>query len=163
MQASVLRNVFACCCATFLAALAWGGTPHAPLPQALMTAKTVYIQGDASAVDHCYAELTKWGRFRIVTDQKEADVTFQIESHIRTSGYHGQVDDSGDVNVNAQNTKLVTLSVLDSSGKALWSDTQPHDSPMGGLGLGAWGNVLSHRISALVKDLRKRMEEQTRQ
>jgi hypothetical protein len=60
---------------------------NAPLPPALMSAKTLYIEnnsGQAKLADRCYDELSKWGRFKIVSDPKQADVIVQIGTHVRT-------------------------------------------------------------------------------
>ena len=83
-----LRSVAA---VSLLSVFAFAGQ-HAPLPPQLMSAKTVYIEnntGQASFADKCYDELTKWGRFRVVSDPKQADLTFQIGARVHTYGYSG--------------------------------------------------------------------------
>ena len=70
-----------------------------PLPVELMQAKTVYIQlgefipakkgndhgAKAYYVDPCYETLSKWGRLKVVSDPKEADIIFHISSHALSS------------------------------------------------------------------------------
>ncbi len=134
-------------------------TKHAPLPPALMQAKTLYIQndsGDAKLADRCYDELTKWGRFKIVSDPKSADVIFLLTTHIRTSGYSGHSTDDGAGGTNttlsedrSARTRIDVLRAAD--GQVLWSDSK------------GWGGVYTGFRSAtrsVVKELRKRVEEQ---
>jgi hypothetical protein len=140
-----------------LSTLSFGGQ-HAPLPQTLMAAKTLYIEnnsGNAKLADRCYDELSKWGRFRIVSDPKDADIVFQLGTHVQTYGYSGSShsDDNGNTNttLTADRAGFTTISVLDKSGLVLWSDTR------------RWGNLFTGFKSAtreVVKELRKRVEEQ---
>jgi hypothetical protein len=76
----------------------WPGLPiqsfanEAPVPAELLQAKTVYLQkglvyrqehdptGEASNIDPCREELGKWGRFKAVSDPKEADLILRVSN-----------------------------------------------------------------------------------
>lgn len=50
---------------------------HAPLPDELLAAKTVYLvnnTGYQSALDTAYDQFQRWGRFTIVTKKESADI-----------------------------------------------------------------------------------------
>jgi hypothetical protein len=144
--------------------LATAKTSHAPLPSALMEAKTVYIDnqsGTASFTDRCYDELSKWGRFKIVADPKQADIVFRISSFTRTAGASATTTttDYGSTatsttNIDENRYGYTRIDVLASStNQVLWSDTR------------RWGNLFTGFKSAtraVVQELRKRMEEQER-
>ena len=131
---------------------------HAPLPPALMSAKTLYIEnnsGDAKLADRCYEELSKWARFKIVSDPKDGDVIFQIGTHVRTYGYsgHSTTDSLGNTHTNLteDTAGFTTISVVGHDGQILWSDTR------------RWGNLFTGFRSAtreVIKELRRRIEEQ---
>ena len=131
---------------------------HAPLPPALMSAKTIYIEnnsGQAKLADRCYDELSKWGRFKILSDPKQADVIFQIGTHVRTYGYsgHSTTDSSGNSNTSLteDSAGFTTISIVNPTGQVLWSDTR------------RWGNLFTGFRSAtreVINELRKRMDEQ---
>jgi hypothetical protein len=134
---------------------------HAPLPPALLAAKTMNIDnasGDAKLADRCYDELSKWGRFKVVSDPKQADVIFQIGTHVRTAGYSGhattnQIGDTSDTDISFRQNSIAytTVSVVAGDGQILWSDTR------------RWGTLLTGFRSAtrsVIKELRSRIEEQ---
>jgi hypothetical protein len=53
----------------------------APLPDALINAKTIYIDnesGHAEMLDRAYDELKKWGRYTVVQDSSQADVVLVL-------------------------------------------------------------------------------------
>lgn len=144
-------TLLALCVVPFLA-LSAGKTPHAPLPPALMNAKTIFIDnqsGDADLLDKCYDELTKWGRFKIVADPKDADVAFRIQKSSRNSGYSERTDPWGNTHADADTQHYTTISVVDKDGNVLWSDTRP------------W-RMFSSATRNVVKELRQRMESQGR-
>ena len=63
---------------------AWAGS-HAPLPTALMEAKTAYVDDvswHSTVGEQCSDELKKWGRFKLVGDPKDADLTFHLTGTI---------------------------------------------------------------------------------
>jgi hypothetical protein len=67
-----------------LESVAFATTKHMPLPPSLMLGKRVYIENQTpdcpQCADQVYGELTKWGRFQIVTDPKESDLVFVLTS-----------------------------------------------------------------------------------
>jgi len=75
-------------------------TKHAPLPEKLLKAKTVYIDnhGSAKLRDQAYEELKKWGRFSIVEKRDGADIVLVLASEPgrsttgTTSTYHPSTD-----------------------------------------------------------------------
>ncbi|GAC1632830.1 MAG: hypothetical protein NVS9B14_06550 [Candidatus Acidiferrum sp.] len=132
---------------------------HAPLPPKVMQAKTVYIEnhaGSARFADRAYDELKKWGRFKVVTDPKEADLVLLLTSreYIVGSYTSGHLDESGYYSANTANTKVgrTFLTILDPiSGQEFWQDSK------------AWGNLFTGFHSAtraLIGELRKRIQEQ---
>lgn len=145
-------------CLSFAALASFAKTVHAPLPPELMQAKTIYIlneSGAAALSDKCYSELTEWGRFKIVNDPKAADLVFRISTASRTTGYHADTNSDGDTshtNIRANVASQTTIEVIQSSsGQILWSDSK------------AWGGLYTGFRSAtksVVKDLRKRIDEQ---
>lgn len=138
-----------------------------------MHAKTVYIDneaGQANFADKCYQELTKWGRFKIVSDPKAADVIFRITAMTRSAGMHGtstshtrgtydsdtyNADTSGNVDLAETQIGFTRIDMVEAkTGQVLWSDTR------------RWGNVFTgfrSATKAVVKELRKRIEEQETQ
>ena len=153
-------NAFQVITVLLWASVSFAGS-HAPLPPTLMSAKTLYIEnnsGQAKLADRCYDELSKWGRFRIVSDPQQADVIFQIGTHVRTYGYsgHSTTDDNGNTNtsLSANTAGFTTISVVGPTGQVLWSDTR------------RWGNLFTGFRSAtrgVIKELRQRMDEQEKQ
>jgi hypothetical protein len=138
-----------------------------PLPQQVMTARTIYIDnrsGVADLGDKAYDELRKWGRFQIVDSAEKADVVLLLPAKEYISGYSSgtyrntsaSVDNNG--NINAQTygngsshaiysgTTYVTI-VDPKGGVSLWSDAR------------AWGRWKS-ATRGLVKELRERIEQQ---
>jgi hypothetical protein len=86
----------------------FANTKHAPLPDELLKAKTVYIDnqsGLATLGDKAYDELSKWGRFKIVSSAKDADLVLLISAHAYVTGYstnttgtaQGTADASGNI------------------------------------------------------------------
>jgi len=128
-------------------------TKHAPLPQQVLQAKTVYIDNQSGLAyigDRAYDEVSKWGRFKIVNSAKDADVVFLLTAAEYVSGYRtdtdsttrGTVDDSGNVQLNsdstartrAQTSGVTFLTVLDpKNGVALWSNRKTWGSGLVGL------------------------------
>ena len=103
---SVLLFVFAFSCAA--------KDKHLPLPVAVFSAKTVFIDnqsGMAKIGDRAYEELRKWGRFQIVSDRKDADLIFLLSAEEHTTGYvtsgggqTGTVNESGNINTTSKPT-----------------------------------------------------------
>jgi hypothetical protein len=57
--------------------VAFAKTAHAPLPESLLNAKTVYLdnEGSTSSFDKAYSEFQKWGKYTIVPTKEAADLT----------------------------------------------------------------------------------------
>jgi len=138
-----------------------------PLPQQVMTAKTVYIDnqsGHADLGDKAYDEMKKWARYQIVDSADKADMVLLLSAKEYIGGYTsstygnttGSVDTNG--NVNAQTygsgssravvTGTTFITLIDTNGGAsLWADAKP------------WGRWKS-ATRGLVKELRDRVKDQ---
>src|SRR5271168_3361230 len=89
---------------------------HAPLPASVMAAKTVYIDnqtGHTEITDKAYDALSKWGRFKIVKDAKDADLVLRF-----TADTNGRPTPPGN-NIDQSPTPIL-LSVRDQTTE-LWS------------------------------------------
>ena len=89
---------------------------HAPLPASVIAAKTVYIDnqtGHAEITDRAYDALSKWGRFKILNDAKDADLILQFTADTkgRPTPPHNDIDIS---------PTPVLFSVLDQTNNKLW-------------------------------------------
>ena len=93
---------------------------HAPLPASVIAAKTVYIDnqtGHAEITDRAYDELSKWGRFKILKDEKDADLVLRF-----TADTNGRPNPPGnDIDVSPT---PVHFSVRDQTNHELWSVTK---------------------------------------
>jgi hypothetical protein len=137
----------------------FAGKTHAPLPEKILNAKTVFIEnhGGAYIADDAYDELKKWGRYEIVTDRSKADLILQfaVDQGSTTSGttsvYHPPDDKNwggtwSHGTTHSSSTSYMHLTLLDSkTGEGLYADTRP----------------MGFRSTArpLVQELRKRIEE----
>jgi hypothetical protein len=68
-----------------LVAASAGADSHTALPKALMEAKAAYVHDKSwhtSVGDQFSDELKKWGRFKLVGDPKDADLTFRLTGSI---------------------------------------------------------------------------------
>ncbi len=118
---------------------------HAPLPDKILSAKTVYIDnrtGFEEAADHCYDALKKWGRYAITGDKSKADLVFLLEGNHETQGAYVP---PGSGVVTTLRKSGTSLSIIDpSTGDVLWSDTQYA--------------TRGSKAGSLVDELRKRVE-----
>jgi hypothetical protein len=130
---------------------------HAPMPDRLMNAKTLYIDnqsGVAETADRAYDEFSKWNRFKIVTDRGQADLIFLIEVDPGTSGEHGTVStynsgtqsvQTSSIHTSGQNGATKVRVIDQRTGDTLWAQTKPF--------------AFKSATRKIVKELRKRMEE----
>lgn len=130
---------------------------HAPLPKKLFEAKTIYIDnqsGYAEIGDKCYQELKKWGRFTIIEDSEKADMVFWLGSSEKQSGFSAYTqtysNGAATTSISPDTTGKTILKAVDpKTGAVLWTDSR------------VWRGFHS-ATKGVVKDLRKRMEEQER-
>jgi hypothetical protein len=134
-------------------------TEKLPLPDKLMQAKTVYIENPNSVAavrdrenDELKKELKKWGRFRVVGEPTVADLLFLFES---SESPGNPVYASGAARPTS--IRVVSLSIVDrSTNNILWFDRKSRNSADGIIANAVRGSA----TRSLVKNLRKRMEEQ---
>ena len=111
----IIISLLSAVCILSFSSSALAKTKHAPLPQQILQAKTVYIDNQSGLAyigDRAYDEVSKWGRFKIVNPAKDADVVFLLSAAEYASGYRtdtdsttrGTVDDSGNVQLNTDST-----------------------------------------------------------
>ena len=101
-----------------------------PLPQQILTAKTVYIDnrsGLADLGDKAYDEMKKWGRYQIVDSPEKADMVLLLSAKEYIGGY-------------ATNTYYNTTGTVDYSGT---TNSQTYGSNTYGTTSGS-GNVNTH-------------------
>jgi len=90
---------------------------YPPLPASVIAAKTVYIDnqtGYSQITDKAYEALSKWGRYKIVKDAKDADLVLRF-----TADTEGRPTPPGN-NIDQSPTPIV-LSVRDQTNTELWS------------------------------------------
>jgi hypothetical protein len=90
---------------------------HAPLPASVIAAKTVYIDnqtGHSDITDRAYEALTKWGRFKILQNAKDADLVlrFTADTKGRPTPPRNDIDIS---------PTPVLFTVFDQANNELWS------------------------------------------
>ncbi|HEY4741132.1 MAG TPA: hypothetical protein VIH76_11105 [Candidatus Acidoferrales bacterium] len=93
---------------------------HVPLPASVIAAKTVYIDnqtGHSEITDRAVDALTKWGRFKILTEAKDADLVlrFTADTKGRPTPPHNDIDVS---------PTPVRFSVFDQTNNELWFATK---------------------------------------
>jgi TonB family protein len=140
-------------------------------PQAVASAKTIYFEDKSGAEavgKKARAELSKWGRFQIVSDRERADLILVLSTDpkgagnlILSGGQTGSIDSGGHVEEDPvpQYNKLASvryafLTLIDAeTGANLWSDSQ------------RWGGLLTGFDSVgehLVQELGKKTQEAQR-
>jgi hypothetical protein len=90
---------------------------HAPLPASVIAAKTVYIDnqtGHSDITDRAYEALSKWGRFKILQNEKDADLVlrFTADTKGRPTPPRNDIDIS---------PTPVLFTVFDQTNNELWS------------------------------------------
>jgi hypothetical protein len=136
---------------------------HLPLPPQITSAKSIYIDnqsGIAKLGDRAYEQLTKWGRWQVVTDRQKADLILLLSAHQYNGGYvtntSGRIDENGNINTTSDASSVTVgytyITVVDpKTGDNLWSDSK------------RWGNLYTGFHSAtkgLVDELMKRINEE---
>ena len=98
---------------------------YPPLPASVIAAKTVFIDnqtGYTQITDKAYEALTKWGRYKIVKDAKDADLVLRF-----TADTEGRPTPPGN-NIDQSPTPIV-LSIRDQTNELLSiSKNQPFHS-----------------------------------
>ena len=128
---------------------------HAPLPSQLLSAKTLFIENQASAdvADKAYEELKKWNRFEIVTERAKADLILSLAMKQRqhTGGNVSIWDSDGNYShgtVSGGTPGYTYLTIVDAkTGETLYSDARKWV---------AFGSATRH----MIKDLQQRIESQ---
>jgi hypothetical protein len=92
------------------------GDKPTPLPASVMTAKTVFLDnqtGHDQITDRATEEITKWGRFTILKEAKDADLIFRFTADTkgRPTPPHNDIDIS---------PTPIILSVVDQANNVLW-------------------------------------------
>jgi hypothetical protein len=90
---------------------------HAPLPASVMAAKTVYIEnqtGHPEITDRAYDALSKWGRFKILKDAKDADLILRLTANTKGRPNPPSTD------IDRSPTPII-FSVRDQTNNELWS------------------------------------------
>lgn len=156
--AALILLIAASMCSVFAA------TKRMPLPPALLQAKRIYIDNRTldcpECADHAFDELSKWGRFQVVTDPKDADLVFVLKS-TSTERPVSVVANTTSTGVDSSQTNgtvisheddTVYLTVLDAhTNQQLYSNSA------------YWRFAWSKPTKTPVKELRKRIEDQERE
>ena len=107
-----------------------------------------------------YEQLTKWGRWQVVSERQSADLILLLSAHQYNGGYIGNttgtVDENGNINATSSSTPVTVgytfITIVDpKTGDNLWSDSK------------RWGNLYTGFHSAtkgLVDELMKRINEE---
>lgn len=132
----------------------------------IMSAKTVFFDnqtGSDAIGKNTLAQLKRWGKFRLVTDRKEADLIFLLSADPYKGGHvifaggqtgsidNGHVTEDAVPNYNKQSpTRYAYLTVIDlKTGDNLWSDKH------------LWGGLLTG-FNSVGERLVKEFESQTK-
>jgi hypothetical protein len=126
---------------------------HAPLPERLVTARTVYLvndSGDLKVFDKFYQEVKEWNHFAVVTSRDDAEIVMVLTSNpgYVVSVVTGTVVPGGSVVGTAVSvpSEYLCLKVFSSAtAEVLWSDKTEKWVTSG------------HAPSKLVSNLKKRM------
>ena len=137
---------------------------YAPVPDKVLKAKTVYLDdqsGYPGVTDKAYRELTKWGRFKVVSTRTEADLILLLSARAYTGGYmttsSGQVNPTGGGGIYGQASSIGIplvevygyLTLIDpSNGEMVWSEVKRANWTAG------------HTVHVIFNELRKRIAEQ---
>jgi hypothetical protein len=89
---------------------------HPPFPASLMAAKTVYIDnqtGDAKITERANDAISKWGRFQISKDAKDADLILRFTADTKGK----PTPPNKDIDISPTQ---IHFSVLDQDHRELW-------------------------------------------
>jgi hypothetical protein len=134
---------------------------HAPLPEQVLSAETIYLSndsGDLKAFDAFYRALRKWGRFRIVTSKDKADLVGVLTTTEMSGAVIGTATSVGTANGATSTGSSVSiprtflkLRLLDrETGESVWADSEEKWLASG------------HAPSKLVDHLKARVPRATR-
>jgi len=118
---------------------------YAPLRSQILTARNVLlVGGPPDVLDKAHDELTKWGRFQIVSEPDAADVVlrFWYESEPGAAGYHSE-----------------SFTIIDAKTKdVLYEDARAYSPPSGAapIAIAAFRHYSMAR--AMLRELRKRID-----
>lgn len=137
---------------------------HAPLPQKVLAARTVYIQNDTKQpgiADKAYTQLKDWGKYQVVDSKDKADLVLLF-----TLGYsQSEHQDSDYVSLYNSKTGAFTSGVVPSGTSTVtWTYTQvrvidPATSDVMWADERPW--LRKHSATdELMGELRRRVEEQ---
>jgi hypothetical protein len=136
--------------------------------QRILLAKTVYLDnqtGSDAVGKSAVTELNKWGRFKLATDKKDADLIFLLSAdpyrggniiysggQTGTVGRDGKIEEDPFPNHNKQSpTRYAYLTVIEpKSGEVLWKDSH------------LWGGLLTGFNSAgsrMVRNLEVKLKK----
>ncbi len=138
---------------------------HAPLPEKVFSAKTIYIQNDsgyAATANKAYTQLQAWGKFQVVNTKEKADLVLvltvsseQVEgassSSINLYNYKTGAWTQGTASAPTTETRHYTqMRLIDPiNGNIVWVDQK------------VWWGKKSATME-LIKALQGRMDEQAR-
>lgn len=143
-----------------------GKNKKAPLPEKIITAKTIFIKcKDAEIKDKAYTQLTKWGRYAVVDSADKADLVMVFETSTHLSGFTSHTQKGYDFSHGTDNSGLKTapdrtttdadysgttsIDIIDAkTGESLWADSKP------------W-RAFHSATKDVIKELQERLEKQT--
>ncbi len=104
---------------------------RAPLPTAILTAKSVFVAnagGSDLAFDTVYSELKSWARYALVDDPAKSDLVFEVSFGEDGSGAHVYTN-AGTGMTYSYHVYLVRLAIIDSKTKTvLWRSFEKPES-----------------------------------
>ncbi len=143
-----------------------GKNKKAPLPEKIITAKTIFIQcKDAEIKEKAYTQLTKWGRYVVVDSADKADLVMVVETSTHLSGFTSHTQKGYDFSHGGSNSGIATapdrtttsadysgttsIDIVDAkTGESLWADSKP------------W-RAFHSATKDVIKELQERIEKQT--
>lgn len=162
-----MKRIILCMLLIAVISPVFGKDKQAPLPEKVITAKTIFIQSqDAKLKDKAFTELTKWGRYTVVDSADKADLVMTIETSKYISGYTSQTQKGYDFSHGGSNSQIATapdrtttdaeysgtthINIADAkTGESLWAESKP------------WRSFHS-ATKDVIKELQERVEKQTK-